>query len=274
MGPKPRSIEERFLAKVDKTEGCWLWTARIQKHRNGIGMFGIFNLTPTKTTVAHKMSLILTGHIVPDNVNILHRCKNYLCVNPSHLYLGRAKRIKTIDHPGLFWAKVRKTIGCWEWCGSRKGRYGNLTVKRKNVLAHRFAWEITFGPIPRGLFVCHHCDNKKCVRPDHLFLGTHNDNMHDMVIKGRHNPPRGNKHGTHTRPDRIARGDRHGAKKHPEKICRGEKHGRSKLSLLEVHKIRDLYTHENKKINHLASQFNISRAQIERIVRNRLWKNM
>ena len=133
---------------------------------------------------------------------------------------------RTVNHVSLFWAKVRKTIKCWEWYGSRKGRYGNLTVKKKNVLAHRFAWEITFGPIPIGLFVCHHCDNKKCVRPSHLFLGAHEDNMRDMVIKGRHNPPRGDKHGTHTKPDRIARGNRHKSRTCPESVCRGENHGR------------------------------------------------
>src|ERR1017187_2146389 len=85
-----------------------------------------------------------------------------------------------------FWEKVRvthhKAKGCWPWVGARsQSGYGNFMV-RKGVFeaAHRFSWRISFGDIPEGLQVLHRCDNRECVRPTHLFLGTQSDNMDDM----------------------------------------------------------------------------------------------
>ncbi|NUQ92859.1 MAG: HNH endonuclease [Gemmatimonadaceae bacterium] len=101
-----------------------------------------------------------------------------------------------------FWQKVEKTETCWLWTGARYSatRYGQVILPGRVVRgAHRVAWELTHGPIPDGLFVCHRCDNKQCVRPDHLFLGTPKDNTHDMIAKGLH-PTMGHQSCLHGHP--------------------------------------------------------------------------
>lgn len=80
---------------------------------------------------------------------------------------------------------------CWTWVGCLNHRgYGQLTHKQKRWTAHRFFYTTHVGPIPPGLLVCHTCDNRRCVNPAHLFLGTPKDNTQDMMRKGRHVAPR------------------------------------------------------------------------------------
>lgn len=95
-----------------------------------------------------------------------------------------------------FWAKVERSEGCWIWTGARNRRgYGKIRRDARTfVSAHRLSYEMANGSVPDGLFVCHHCDNPSCVRPDHLFTGTVGDNNRDTIRKGRR---------PHTYPPRV-----------------------------------------------------------------------
>ena len=90
--------------------------------------------------------------------------------------------------PEGFWARVRVTPSCWLWQGGKVGSagYGRLYFGGEGHRAHRVSYELCNGPIPEGLIVRHKCDNPPCVNPDHLEVGTHQDNSDDKVSRGRH----------------------------------------------------------------------------------------
>ena len=96
-------------------------------------------------------------------------------------------RKKPEDPIPRFWARVKKTEACWLWVGTRtkSGGYGILSINGKYVRAHRFSFELHKTKLSPKMEACHTCDNPPCVNPDHLFEGTHRDNMLDMKKKRR-----------------------------------------------------------------------------------------
>jgi hypothetical protein len=212
-----KPVEQRFWEKVEKTETCWLWRAG----RQGWG-YGQFSYK-SYPNPAHRVAWILTRGEIPKGLVVCHTCDNRLCVNPEHLFLGtyeennldkmrkgrargplrftpyRSMQRKIgrgaprRDANDRFWAKVEKTLTCWVWTASGmhdgRGVFHADPRSRRNVSAPRYSWEIHHGGIPEGMWVLHRCDNPRCVRPEHLFLGTASDNNLDSLRKGRRQMP-------------------------------------------------------------------------------------
>lgn len=157
-----------------------------------------------------------------------------------------------------FWEKVEKRgpNECWWWRGaSSVKQYGHIGVKcpggpvagtYKIVKAHRVSWELHFGPIPNGLLVCHKCDNKKCVNPAHLYLGTVADNNRDARERGLWRPGR---------------------------PTRGEASARAKLTSKEVKSIK-IKLKAGHKARGLARQFGVTESAIYMIKVGKNWAHI
>lgn len=122
-----------------------------------------------------------------------------------------------------FWNRAVVTeAGCWEWQRARVSKgYGSYRVGDRSTTAHRHAFELTFGPIPKGMQVCHKCDNPPCINPAHLFLGTNQENQLDSMAKGRRDHLMGSSLPTAT-CSRCGKETRWQASTRPRKFCSRE----------------------------------------------------
>lgn len=163
---------------------------------------------------------------------------------PTRFLMGHRTKRPLKDR---FFEKVKRTSGCWIWMASLDHQgYGQFAITTlsgsgnyKPYKAHRIAWELRYGPIKNGLHVCHKCDNRKCVNPDHLFLGNIQDNMNDKLLKGRQ--------------------------------PRGEKCYNSKLNELNVLEIRKLYATKTITMKKIGEKFGVSMSSIRQLLSGRSW---
>jgi len=140
-----------------------------------------------------------------------------------------------------FWEKVNKTQTCWLWTACKDSwGYGEFRYKGKNIKASRFSYQLHYGKIPKNKFVLHTCDNPSCVNPGHLWLGTQSDNMKDMAIKKR-------------------------------QLYKGEDNKNSKLTKVDIEKIRNLYKNTNLTKADIGRLFSISDVHAGRIINNKIW---
>lgn len=157
--------------------------------------------------------------------------------------------------------------GCWLWTGTvlRHG-YGQICVDGGRDLAHRASWRHFRGAIAEGLWVLHRCDTPACINPDHLFLGTHQDNVDDKVSKGRQ--PR-----MACAPKRPATGARNAAHTRPDRRPRGVTQGSAKLTDELVRQIRDARARGVPQ-REVARQFGTSQGNVQRIATRRAWTHV
>ena len=141
--------------------------------------------------------------------------------------------------------RCRRNHDCWEWQGSRvpKG-YGSMWAWGRLWRAHRLSWTLWRGGIPDGVLVLHKCDNPPCVNPEHLFLGTAQDNANDCSSRGRRKP------------------------------AVGEAASKSKLTASDVYKILDLYEAGEKSKRQIAREYGVDHASINKIADGSNWKHL
>lgn len=144
-------------------------------------------------------------------------------------------------------ARMDKVDGCWIWKGTRAPNgYGRFFVGRFDhqvrwMPAHRFSWDYHHGPIPLGLCVCHTCDQKLCINPAHLFIGTHGENMRDRNEKRRQ--------------------------------ARGEGHGVAKLDDLTVQWIRSQHR-SGRGHKRIARDLGVNKSTVARVLKGETWKHV
>lgn len=151
--------------------------------------------------------------------------------------------------------------GCWNWTRAkdRKG-YGVLNIPYR-IYAHRLSYELSTGQSARGKSVCHRCDNPACINPEHLWLGSHAENMADMKAKGRNaNPP-------------VHSGATHWRYKYPEKIQRGQDQANSKITDEQVIRMRRDYISGVKKPE-IAAANGMTLASVSDVLLGRSWKHL
>ena len=259
--------QAKFWRKVRKLPGgCWEWAG--SQRGFGYGLFTQVISGRVYKLSAHRVSYTLAFGPVPPGAYVLHACNNPSCVNPAHLRCGTqadnirdqfvngrrnsptpVRRPPRLTTEEMFWVRVEKTATCWLWHGViRPDGYGNFSpTPRKIIMAHRFSYTLTHGPIPPNMVIMHTCDTPACVNPSHLRIGTLAENTRDTWVKGRAKPGR---------------------------FPKGSAHWRAKFTEDEILRIRHLHDTGQATLAELTKQYNVWKSTMFCIVHRRTWKDV
>lgn len=247
-----RDLEKYFWDRVEigDSDQCWGWLGTVDNRsrvRENLRPIAFFR---GQSISAHILSWRLKRGYLPQTEapKLIFRnlCGDTLCVNPDHW-----KPITTASD--VFWLYVVKGESpddCWQWTGhteSTRLGYGRFKFNLTQYRAHRFSYELHYGPVPEGLMVLHSCHNPACTNPRHLRAGTQMDNTLDRILAGR-----------------SATGDRIAQK--------GSKHWKSILNEDQVRQIRQNPWNESRKA--LAARFGVTVHTIHNIFSGRQWKHI
>lgn len=240
--------EKRLWNTAEKSslpDGHWIWMGN--RYRRSYGDYGVWG----KET-AHRAAYRFHYGFIPPKMSIKHTCGNTLCLRPSHLIAAphgpqkgripwnKGKRQSRME---AFARHVIRTPDsqCWGWRAHMdKDGYPIITNDGKPMRAHRVSYELHYGPIPKGMFVLHHCDNPPCTNPQHLFLGNTLDNALDASRKGR--------------------------------LRKGITHHSAKLTEEQVIAIREIGNSKSQR--DIAAIFGITQTSVGHILRRENWKHL
>lgn len=176
-------------------------------------------------------------------------CGRFKKTTSKCCYICHAKQGVQKSLPEHFWKRVDRKAPdeCWEWLRYKDQNGRGVTVwNGRTQGVCRIAWQITYGAIPEGLWVCHKCDNRSCVNPAHLYLGTPRQNNKDTYARGRKQAAR----------------------------CFGEHNGQSKLTAPQVREIRKRYNLGGVTYKDLAREFGVHHTTLGLLIKRKTWAHL